>query len=171
MRKIIALLMVIAMMVPLAVTASANGQTVLTTKVPAAEYKLVIPSDTLVTFGTYDTALDMISVTGASGFATNKNLRVTVTYAPFSSEDVSTTIPFSLYLGTTESGGGIIKEWTSGASVSFSGLSTGSVSSSPIYDSQEMKSMFVRVASSDWGQALGGDYKATLTFTSEVYVK
>lgn len=171
MRKIIVFFMAITMMIPMTITASADGQTILTTDVPLASYELIIPSETPVKFGDYQTELDMIRVENASGFASNKNLRVTVTYEPFKSDTVSTTIPFELNLASTEYGEGVIKGWASDSSVAFSGLSTGGVSAYPIYESQEMKSMFIRVNSTDWGKALGGSYKATLNFTSEVYAK
>ena len=34
-----------------------------------------------------------------------------------------------------------------------------------------MESLMVNVQSADWGRALAGDYKSTITFTSEVVAK
>ena len=34
-----------------------------------------------------------------------------------------------------------------------------------------MEGLLVRISSTDWGKALGGDYTATITFTSEVVVE
>lgn len=165
MRKIIALLMVIAMMIPLATVASASTTT-LTTTVPAAEYTLVIPRDTTVEFGASFTQLEpMVTVNNAKGFANGKDLSVTVIYDAFKCEGVSTTIPFKLTPNSDTN-----KAWESGTSIIFEGKSDGTVSTTATWGTLGLPYIGVKVLSDDWGKALAGTYTAVLTFSSEVVV-
>lgn len=164
MKKVIAFLMVIAMMIPLAVVASASTTT-LTTNVPDAQYTLNIPADTVVPFGAESTELEpMLSVTGENGFAVGKNLLVTLTYDAFKCEGVSTTIPFTVGASSTS------KAIESGSSLLFEGESEGTVKSLPRRpgDNSYIANLYVRVLRKDWGKALAGEYTATITFTAEV---
>ena len=166
MKKIIAFLMVIAMMIPMATVASASTTT-LTTTVPAAEYTLIIPEDTTVEFGTLFTQLNpMVTVSNAKGFANGKNLAVTVNYDAFKCEGVSTTIPFKL---TPNSDSGS-RAWDSGTSIIFEGKTDGTVATTAKWGTLGLPYIGVKVLSDDWGKALAGTYTAVLTFTSEVVV-
>lgn len=98
--------------------------------------------------------------------------------------DGTTTIPFELDMwgilsnGTTFAGrsGGL----ASGGNLVFRGLSSGIVESKAFiglyptgmnYDDEYLNQLKVSIASSNWGKALGGDYTAQITFTSEVVVE
>ena len=165
MRKIIALLMVIAMMIPLATVASASTTT-LTTTVPSAEYTLVIPEDTTVEFGSLFTKLTpMVTVSNAKGFANGKNLAVTVNYDAFKCEGVSTTIPFKLTPNSDSN-----KAWESGTSIIFEGKADGTIATTATWGTLGLPYIGVKVLSDDWGKALAGTYTAVLTFSSEVVV-
>lgn len=164
MRKLIALFMVIAMMIPMATVASASTTT-LTTTVPAAEYTLIIPEDTTVEFGALFTQLEpMVTVSGAKGFASGKDLAVTVNYDAFRCEGVSTTIPFQLAPNSQGKG------WESGTSIIFEGKTDGTVATTAKWGTLGLPYIGVKVLSDDWGKALAGTYTAVLTFTSEVVV-
>jgi len=173
MRKIITLLMVIVMIIPMAITASAESTTELVTSVPDASYKLSIPGRTEVPFNAENTTLTMISVENASGFAVGKNLKVSVEYSDFRSETATTTIPFKLVL-KTDRDTMPYKNWDSGTSIFFLGLAEGGLESLPKYYNESanpemtLSGMSVKVQKEDWGKALAGEYKATLTFTAEV---
>jgi len=83
MKKFIALVLAMTMVFSMAVVASAESTTTLTTTVPAATYTLNIPADAVVPFGQQYTTLGNITVTDGSGFASGKNVEVTVTYDAF----------------------------------------------------------------------------------------
>lgn len=162
MRKIIALVMVIAMMIPLATMASAETTT-LTTTVEPASYTLVIPESQEITYGELSTQLSpMVAVNNESKFAVGKNLEVTAVYGAFTCESVSTTIPFVLSFGSAT-------KWESGSKITFNGKEDGTLSDYPsIGAAMIAKELYVKITSSDWGKALAGDYTATITFTADV---
>ena len=184
MKKLASFLLVLAMILSMGTLAFADGITTLSTTVPAAQYTLNIPADQTIPFGATSTEIGNVTVSDSSGFAEGKNLNVTVTYDAFSSSDVSTTIPFELDMwailsnGTTFAGrsGGL----ASGGNLVFRGLSSGIVESKAFiglyptgmnYDDEYLNQLKVSIASSNWGKALGGDYTAQITFTSEVVVE
>ena len=185
MKKLASFLLVLAMILSMGTLAFADGTTTLSTTVPAAQYTLNIPADQTSPFGATSAEIGTVTVSDSSGFAKGKNLNVTVTYDAFSSSDVSTTIPFELVLcGAQISGTSVsqTKKFASGEDLVFRGLSSGSVeskafmlhyysNSSPVqeYDIY-VGQLKVSMLSTDWGKALGGDYTAQITFTSEVVV-
>lgn len=182
MKKLASFLLVLAMILSMGTLAFADGTTTLSTTVPAAQYTLNIPADQTIPFGATSTEIGNVTVSDPSGFAVGKNLNVTVTYNAFSSSDVSTTIPFTLKLGGTSSDwSGASYELASGDTLKFRGLVSGEVESQAylgksvtlagISDTDVfLTQLKVSMLSTDWGKALGGDYTAQITFTSEVVV-
>ncbi len=181
MKKLTTLVLALALAASLAVPAFAANTTTLTTTVPAATYTLNIPADQEIPYGAINTNIGSISVTDGVGFASGKNLKVTLTYDAFTSKDADTTIPFSITLNGsaddhTPKGSLNIK---SGNALTFEGQSNGAVkefaqtrveahnvpSGYLYYDADQT---FVTISSTDWGKALAGDYSATITFTAEV---
>ena len=171
MKKLTTLVLALALAVSLAVSAFAANTTTLTTTVPAATYTLNIPADQEIPFGATSTNIGSISVTDGTGFASGKDLKVTLTYDAFASEAVATTIPFSISLAGDSLGS---VDVGSGKSIVFKGLSTGGVQEFVEVESTyspnpvDMVKTYVRMSSTDWGKALAGDYSATITFTAEV---
>ena len=185
MKKLFTLLLVVLLVVSVTPTAFAetltpNNTTILTTTVPDAEYTLNIPIDQKIPYGetTYD--IGEITVTNASGFATGKNLSVTIEYTSFSAENVSTTIPFSIMMYNRElyekDGSRTIAKQSveSGSTITFKGQSDGSINQyagvryQPTNDSRNLDMTCIIIDKTDWGKALAGEYSATITFTAEV---
>ena len=181
MKKLTTLVLALALAASLAVPAFAANTTTLTTTVPAATFTLNIPADQEIPFGKTSTNIGSISVTDGVGFASGKDLKVTLTYDAFASETVATTIPFSIKLvgsadDHTFKGNLNIK---SGSALTFEGQSNGAVkefaqtkveapnipSGYLYYDADQT---YVNISSTDWGKALAGNYSATITFTAEV---
>lgn len=163
MRKLFAILLVIALMIPTSLVASA-AETKLTTTVPPAEYTLTIPEDTVVPFGQVSTKLEpMVSVTNTSSFAVGKNLLVTLEYDAFKSDEASTTIPFTV-IPTSISNSEI-------KSLIFKGQEDGTLKDYAYNGILGITSLYVSISSEDWGKALAGEYSATITFTAEVVVE
>lgn len=180
MKKFSALILALALLasaLPAAFAANATpNTTTLTTTVPSASYVLNIPADQEIPFGQERTKIGNITITDAKNFASGKNVEVTTSYTPFTAENVSTTIPYKL------SGGGILsgKTYTiSVNSLTFKGNSDGTVTEKVWWECNNlvagqrcaMDYVEVYILSSNWGKALAGDYKSTITFTSEVVVE
>ena len=103
MKKLFAVLLVVAMLASMAtVVSAAESTTTLSTTVPAASYILNIPADQEIAFGATSTNIGTVTVTESSGFAEKKNLAVTVNFEAFTCEGVTTTIPFTLRTYTEE---------------------------------------------------------------------
>lgn len=173
MKKFFAFLLVVLMLAAAMPVALAENTTTLTTTVPDATYTLNIPADQEIAFGATQTNIGTVTVTDASGFAEGKNLAVTVTYGDFIAEDVETTIPMMLNCEYHPNRGGTNYEYldiSSGIALIFRGNANGSVNipTSPNFSNYELNSISVKVASVDWGKALGGNYSAVITFTAEV---
>lgn len=181
MKKLSALLLALVLLVSAVPTAFAANTTpnttTLTTTVPSASYVLNIPADQTVTFGEEKTYIGNVTVTDSKNFARGKNVDVTVEYAPFAAEaaEISTTIPYTLYQSTVADSGtskGDISALASGKIMTFKGNVDGTVNEKTTFGSGvTMESLVVSIQSSDWGKALAGDYKSTITFTSEVVAK
>lgn len=177
MKKLASFLLVLAMILSMGTLAFADGTTTLSTTVPAAQYTLNIPADQTIPFGAFMTEIGNVTVSDSSGFAVGKNVNVTVAYDVFSSSEVSTTIPFNIRLdGTSEFWSGS-STLVSGGNLTFRGLASGEVESQAYLGKSVggnldtlLTQLKVEVASSNWGKALGGDYTAQITFTSEVVV-
>ena len=176
MKKTICLMLSLLMLLSLMVTALADGTTTLTTAVPAATYTLNIPADQEVEFGALETAIDAPTITNAAGFAVGKNVNVNIVYSDFTNPELPTKIPFELkgYYLNANPAASRKEAIASNTNLCFDGLDDGSVRSNVrLYNkeallSYDLTKLYVCVLSSDWGKALGGDYTATITFTSEV---
>ncbi len=182
MKKPLALVLMLASLSAFSTTVFAENTTTLTTTVPDATYTLNIPADQEITFGATSTNIGNVTVTDSSGFAEGKDLQVTVDYEAFSCDDVSTTIPYQLYLYSegalyTDT---IKRELPSGAYFTFRGNSNGSTEEEVwLRDDPNLSNGFwqrymdylqIDVTSESWGKALAGNYSTTITFTSEVVV-
>lgn len=187
MKKLFAILLAVAMLASMATIVSAaelttTSTTTLTTTVQPASYELNIPESQNITFGATETEIGFATVTGSSGFAVGKNIKLTVSYTPFASEDVATTIPYTLTVWdpdarSVDEGSQVL---ASGDSLVFKGKSSGTVGSVAFikdfyyngqrYDSYARKCK-LQITSKDWGKALAGEYTATITFATEVVVE
>ena len=185
MKKLFAILLAVMLFASMAtVVSAAENTTTLTTEVPAAAYTLNVPAVVPIDFGATETDSGSITVTGASGFAAGKDLKVTLTYDAFTSDGVSTEIPFTIRMqDSTYDYSGVNSEAyidvASGESLIFKGQTNGSVmefvkktNSAPNGPyTLAFDDTMVRIASADWGKALAGEYTATITFTAEVVVE
>lgn len=180
MKKLSALILALALLVsviPAAYAANATpNTTTLTTTVPSATYVLNIPADQTVTFGVEKTYIGNVTVTDSKNFTEGKNVAVLVEYAPFAAETegISTTIPYTLYqtsaASSSEAATADVFAFTTGRKLTFKGRANGTVDelAGVGASNYSMKNMFVSIQSKDWGKALAGDYKSTITFTSEI---
>ena len=178
MKKLIAILLTMLTVFSCSTAAFAANETVLTTTVPDATYTLNIPANQEIPFGATSTDIGTITVTDSSGFAEGKDVQVTIEYDDFKADGVSTTIPyyinsFGIYFIYGE------RNWTnktmeSGSSFTFEGKSDGSCNEYYVLGEKgyscrdDSKVLEVKIDSTDWGRALGGDYSSTITFTAEV---
>ncbi len=191
MKKLSALILALALLVsviPVAYAANATpNTTTLTTTVPSATYVLNIPADQTVTFGATSTYIGNVTITDSKNFAEGKNVDVTVEYIPFTAEaaEISTTIPYSLVQTSITSSTAASDAYTaniaSGGKMTFKGKSDGKVKElteftatsgtlAGVNKTYSMKNLIVKINSTDWGKALAGNYKSTITFTSEIVV-
>lgn len=185
MKKIFAILLAVTMFASMAIVASAaENTTTLTTTVPAATYTLNIPANQEIEFNAQATNIGSISVTAGTGFAAGKNLKVTTTYSAFTSENVETTIPFSVRIINSTYDNNTFnpdayKNIASGEGIVFLGHADGTIDQYCYisYNSPNgslghwLDQTVVMINAADWGKALAGDYTATITFTAEVVVE
>jgi type 1 fimbria pilin len=169
MRKILSLTLAIMMVFSMTIMASADNTITLTTKVPDAEYTLNIPAQLDIKFGTIYSPIGNITITDSKGFANGKNLKLSVAWNDFSSETVSTTIPFHL----CGFGGGFENVYKSGDSLIFVGQSDGTVSDSALMANKNdyTEEFKIKVTSENWGKALGGEYTSVKNFSGEIVVE
>ena len=111
-------------------------------------------------------------------------LKMMSVYNAFSSEEVSTTIPYTIK-GWSNAGNNNGQKFSSeilasGTTLTFLGQSSGSVASQTrlsifangeTLDHKVDRGFTVEIASEDWGKALGGDYATTIIFSAEVVVE
>ena len=174
MKKLTTLVLALALAASLAVPAFAANTTTLTTTVPAATYTLNIPADQEIPFGAMETNIGSVSVTDSAGFAEGKDLKVTLTYAPFICDDISTKIPFRIRFrdkAYTGSANNYMLDVASGEALTFKGQASGETEKYMPFGSDGIfvaNQMLIRMSSTDWGKALAGNYSATITFTAEV---
>lgn len=181
MKKLLALLLAVAMLTSMATIVSAaesttTKSTTVTLNVPAASYTLDIPETAEIPFGQTETIIGDISVTDGQYFASGKNVKVTVNYDAFSSQATETTIPFTLSYASMAS-----KEYgtdpytqvlNSGESVLFYGRDDGTVYPNAWYDSDrdlESDYLVINILTADMNAAPAGEYTATITFNAEIY--
>lgn len=100
MKKALALLLAVMLVVSIAPAAFASTTT-LTTTVPGATYEFSIPADTTIEYNALDTSIGYLEVTESAGFAVGKNLQITIEYGPFTNADGSSTIPYYIYADDT----------------------------------------------------------------------
>lgn len=169
MKKLLAILLAVVMVISMATVASAANTTTLTTSVPAATYTLNIPADQVIPFGATETDLGMPTVSASAGFAKGKNLQVTVTYEDFKNESVSTTIHCSL---RAVPNAGASLSLLSGSALTFYGKDDGSVDEIAGWKENSnfrtLQRLSLEVSSSNWGKALAGEYTTTIIFSAEV---
>lgn len=176
MKKLFAILLAVTMLASMATVASAaENTTTLTTTVPAATYTLNIPADQVIPFGEASTEIGNVTVSEGSGFAENKNLQVTLNYEAFKCTGVSTEIPFVLKttLNVSTSVEANPPRIYSGGTMTFPGKSNGQVSNMAVVSvgagrTANITALNLLVDSTAWGQAMAGEYAATITFTAEV---
>lgn len=177
MKKISALILALALLVsviPAAYAANATpNTTTLTTTVPSASYVLNIPADQEIPFGQTSMGIGNVTITNSKSFAIGKNVNVTVVYEPFTAENVgtSTKIPYTLQQWSSDQS--VKFDFASGGKMVFKGKADGTVAKNTVFSfassrSTEMAQMGIKIESTDWGKALAGNYKSTITFTSEV---
>ena len=186
MKRIITLALAVLMVASMATVAfAAESTTTLTAKVPAATYTLNIPANQEIPFGTTKASIGNITVTGAAGFATGKNLNVTITYDAFSAEGISTQIPYTLNLfaeaKTSSSNPDAELALPTGTTITFAGKANGSTVEAVVLDCTTANGTILekvsatdicfKAKSEDWGKALAGEYTSTITFTAEVVVE
>lgn len=190
MKKLFALALAVVMVASMSTVAfAAESTTTLTATVPAASYTLNIPANQEISFGTTQADIGNITVTDASGFAIGKNLEVTISYDAFTSNGISTQIPYTLSLyaaGSEENTGSSAyhsakEDLPSGSSILFSGNASGAVAEYIKLETNyvtttgtkmiPVTSIRFNALSEDWGKALAGEYTSTITFTAEVVVE
>jgi len=176
--------MLLVSMMPTVFAANATpGTTTLTTTVPGATYTLNIPADQVIQFGETASSIGNVTVTNGENFAAGKNLAVTLNYEAFKSESVTTQIPYKLLaVHFSQTGNNVVNsnaELASGSTLSFSGLSSGSIREQASVDmvtngtttSRSVTGLTVKIDSADWSKSLAGDYTSAITFTAEVVVE
>lgn len=172
-RKVSIVLMTMIMTLSLTSAVFADQTTTLTTTVPGATYTLNIPADMTVEYGKTNTNIGTVTVSNSSGFATGKDLEVTITYdGLFKSKTVATTIPYELRQETTDGSYHPVHPLSSGSKMTFLGMSDTKCSEKTFYYTEStnysMSNIALLINSTNWGKALGGTYTTTLTFSSEV---
>ena len=170
MRKFIALVLAMTMVFSMAVVASAENTTTLTTNVPSATYTLSIPADQVVPFGTESMDIGIVKVTESAGFAVGKNLQVDFEYEPFSSPNVSTTIPYTISYKTSNDSFNFSEN-----RLIFLGRDSTTVNSYPYTvgsnggtTGKDITTMVINIYEKDWGKALAGEYTTNIVFTAEI---
>lgn len=181
MKKIIAVVLVVIMMMSVGAVYASDNEMILTTNVPSASYVLNIPEDMDVPFGVETVNIGVVTVSESSGFAIGKNLNVVVEYDDFSCEGVSTTIPISLQLFSEDEHAQVSthKKIQSGENMTFKGMEDGTVEAKAYIDSISYGNygygayadhINLITKNADWGMALAGEYTTTITFKAEVVV-
>lgn len=157
-RKVSIVFMSLIMTLSFSSAVFADQTTTLTTTVPSATYTLNIPSDQTIEFGTTEKNLGNISITNSSGFAVGKDVSVTVTCTPFSSETTNTTIPYTFSYQSS------LEKYSYSKPFIFKGKANGVCDTYVSTSTGEMTGLLLKANSADWAKALGGDYTSTITF-------
>ena len=171
MKKLMALLLVMILMLSTVCVASAETMT-LTLTVPEAEYTLVIPQNVEVSYRAETVRIGTVSVKDVSGFAEGKDLMVTVTAAPFTSQTTDTVMPFTL-VGDEE---GMVPDRVdlgTTAFLLFQGQADGSLSTyskcTLIGDgNRTITLLYIQFEEEDWASLQPGDYTAVITFEAKI---
>ncbi len=168
MKKLIAAILTLILILSVSANVLADGTTTLTTTVPSATYTLNIPADQEIAFGACESDIGNVTVTDSAGFAKGKDLKVTITYDAFSSDSVNTTIPYKINPRSSENLNLNTNILYSGDHLIFRGISNGAVAKKAELEKYSVDYLNIKIASEDWGKALAGEYSSTITFTSEV---
>lgn len=180
MKKAIAILLAVMLVVSMAPAAFASSTTTLTTTVPGATYEFSIPADTTIEYNALDTSIGYLEVTKSSGFAVGKNLEITIEYAPFTNADGSSTIPYSIYVDDTTKLDDTATvtshthtQMTNNSIFTFYGLNTGSVQRLATCPGGGTTTHYfgdlgVVISKAAWGKALAGEHTSIITFTAAV---
>ena len=180
MRKTIALILAVCILLSFAVAASADSftsTTTLTTKVPAASYTMKVPANQKIKYGITITEIGIVTIENSEGFSAKKNVEVTVGHTEFTSEGVDTTIPYEILTVWGPPSGGTRWDFDREAVLRFEGQQDGTVKSNAtsidisgltMNPSDTLTQMAIRISFDAWANALAGDYTSTITFTSKV---
>lgn len=166
MRKQIALVLVAVSLV-LCMTMSVGAEsTTISVVVPEPNYQMTIPADIRMEYKADRCTLNAPSISQSSGITESAYLTVSVSHSgAFSSQNTSTTIPFTFY-ARTDSG---LSEWSSGTSLIYDRMEDGSVSSAGHMANGATPSGFeLQISDSAWEKANPGTYRATVTFTAQL---
>ena len=165
MRKQIALILAVAVMLCMPVRAAAESTTI-TTVVPEPAYQMTIPADIQMEYRAGSCTIGVPSIAQSSGFGEKAYLTVAVSHSgAFSSQTTSTTIPFAFYAKTD---GGLC-EWASGDRLIYSRMDDGSVTpSGHMADGRTPSAFELQISDSAWETANPGTYTAAGTFTAQL---
>ena len=138
-------------------------------EIPEPAYTLNIPADQTVAYRAERHLLDCPTVTEASGFFTGKNIRLHISWTEFESENVPTSIPFSLLAVMAD---GVCHELSSGT-VLYNGNESGTTEQYPVFSLNDMgEQLLIGLSLSfdaaDWENAMPGEYKANISFSTEI---
>lgn len=139
-------------------------------EIPAPAYTLNIPADQAVAYKAEIHDLVCPTVSGTSGFSVGKNIKLDIVWTEFTSETVSTTIPFTM---TMVSSSGASYDFSSGT-VYFIGNEDGTASEYPVETlnstGEQIPAAYfsLNFNEADWDKALPGEYKASITFSTEI---
>ena len=171
MKKILALVIGLLLIVPMATVVSA-ASTTLTMVVPEAEYTLVIPKNQQISYRSKGEVLGGVSVKDTAGFSEGKDLEVTVTAAPFTCSTTDTELSYTLSAQQATAGG---KEFELGTNfrIVFQGKSDGSLDTlskviTKSSGAQSFDVLEIDFNDADWDDLKPGEYTATITFKAKV---
>lgn len=139
-------------------------------EIPAPAYTLNIPANQMVSYKTESHDIGCPTVSDAFGFAAGKDIKLSISWTEFRSESTSTTIPFAMKF-TSHSNESY--DFTSGT-VYFIGNDVGTVEEYPVDISIStgehipVACFMLKFNAVDWDNALPGEYKASITFSTEI---
>ena len=175
MKKLLAFLCALTLMLSLGVTAFADsisgetsGYTEILTEVPSCTWTLKIPADTSIAFGEPEKELGDVEITNIQNQKGNKHIRAYLSTSCLFclTSDINTTFPYDIqvYLNTTE----LVpkKVFTLRNEGYVSELVE--VSTAVAGDTTLSSTLTILVDSSAWNSAPEGKYAGYLTFTSSL---
>lgn len=168
MKKFLAIVLTIVMVMSCSVVAFAESTTTLTLDVAEATYTLVIPASQNVQGVNWQVPFaeleGELSIQNAFGFADGKNINVKVNCPDFEAEGVSTKIPYYLSFGPQMSG----SISTLDGIYTFHGNADGTVEKYYKHNGNDCTKVFINVNEDAMHKALAGTYTSVVTFTAEV---
>ena len=147
-------------------------------EIPAPAYTLNIPANQIVSYKTESHDIGCPTVSDAFGFAAGKDIKLSISWTEFRSESTSTTIPFAMKFTSPSNES---YDFTSGT-VYFIGNDVGTVEEYPVDISIStgehipVACFMLKFNVVDWDNALPGEYnkamtgeyKASITFSTEI---